>query len=58
MLDSSNSIVIVSSNGKNLTQANQAFLNFFNLKSISEFTNKYSCICDHFIEEKIIYLHK
>ena len=52
ILDSSNSIVIVSSNGKNLTQANQAFLNFFNLKSISEFTNKYSCICDHFIEEK------
>ncbi|MDN5101540.1 PAS domain S-box protein, partial [Aliarcobacter butzleri] len=52
ILNSSNSIVIVSSNGKNLTQANQAFLNFFNLKSISEFTNKYSCICDHFIEEK------
>ncbi|WNL23031.1 PAS domain S-box protein [Arcobacter cryaerophilus gv. pseudocryaerophilus] len=52
ILDSSNSIVIVSSNGKNLTQANQAFLKFFNLKSISEFTNKYSCICDHFIEEK------
>ncbi|MDN5103026.1 response regulator [Aliarcobacter butzleri] len=52
ILDSSNSIIIVSNNGKNLTQANQAFLEFFNLKSISEFTNKYSCICDHFIEEK------
>ena len=46
ILDSSNSIIIVSNNGKNLTQANQAFLNFFNLKSISEFTNKYNCICD------------
>ena len=52
ILDSSNSIIIVTNNGKNLRQANQAFLNFFNLKSISEFTNKYSCICDHFIEEK------
>ncbi|MCT7606652.1 response regulator [Aliarcobacter butzleri] len=52
ILNSSNSIVIVSSNGKNLTQANQAFLKFFNLKSISEFTKKYNCICDHFIEEK------
>ena len=52
ILDSSNSIVIVSSDGKNLTQVNQAFLKFFNLKSISDFTNKYSCICDHFIEEE------
>src|SRR5574344_82237 len=52
ILNSSHSIVIVTNSGKELIQANNTFLKFFNLKSISEFTNKYSCICDHFIEEK------
>ena len=52
ILDSSNSIVIVTKNGNELIQVNTSFSNFFNFKSIDEFKQHYRCICDHFIEEK------
>ena len=52
ILNSSNSIVIVTKNGNELIQVNTSFSNFFNFKSIDEFKQHYRCICDHFIEEK------
>ncbi|WP_418185960.1 response regulator [Aliarcobacter vitoriensis] len=51
ILNSSNSMVIVTNNGKELIQVNNTFLNFFKFKSINEFKKQYKCICDHFIDE-------
>ena len=51
ILNSSNSIVIVTNSGKELIQVNNTFLNFFEFKSINEFKKQYRCICDHFIKE-------
>ncbi|WP_418186452.1 response regulator [Aliarcobacter lanthieri] len=51
ILNSSNSIVIVTNTGRELIQVNNTFLNFFNFKSIEEFKKHYRCICDHFINE-------
>ena len=51
ILNSSNSIVIVTNSGKELIQANNTFLDFFNFKKVEEFKKYYKCICDHFVDE-------
>ncbi|MCG3680311.1 response regulator [Aliarcobacter butzleri] len=51
ILNSSNSIVIVTNNGRELIQVNNTFLKFFNFKSINGFKKHYRCICDHFVNE-------
>jgi len=45
-------IAIVTDGGKKITEANQAFFDFFGYKNIKEFMSHYSCVCEHFIEEK------
>ena len=51
ILNSSHSIVIVTNSGKELIQANNTFLDFFNFKKVEEFKKYYKCICDHFVDE-------
>ncbi len=42
--------ILILSDGKNLKIANQAFLDFFALIEIKEFTDRSDCICSYFIE--------
>ena len=51
ILNSSHSIVIVTNSGKELIQANNTFLDFFNFKKVEEFKKYYKCICNHFVDE-------
>ena len=50
ILDAQPNIVIVT-DGKKLTDANQEFLNFFQVDSMEEFLKTSDCICDYFINE-------
>ena len=49
LLDSQKDLVILT-NGEQLSDANRAFLEFFNVESIEEFVRQYDCICNLFIE--------
>jgi len=49
LLDSQEDLIILS-NEKRLIDANRAFLEFFQVKSVDEFVKKYKCICNFFIE--------
>ncbi|MEA1983567.1 MAG: STAS domain-containing protein [Campylobacterota bacterium] len=51
ILDAQPNIVIVT-NGKKLVDANQAFLDFFQIDSLEEFLKKADCICDYFINDE------
>jgi len=51
ILNLQKSIVVVTSKGEELTQANKAFFEFFNFKTLNEFKKKHFCICDLFIIE-------
>ncbi len=52
-LMNSQSNIVISTDGKKLQTANKAFLDFFYIKSINEFFEKYGqCICDTFIEHE------
>ncbi|MEA3498007.1 MAG: PAS domain-containing sensor histidine kinase, partial [Campylobacterota bacterium] len=58
ILDTQNSIVILT-NGKFILECNQMFLDFFGYSKLSEFTDKYECICDFFeADEHHNYLQK
>jgi len=45
-------IAIVTSSGKKITEANQAFFDFFGYENVKEFTSQHNCVCEYFIEEK------
>ena len=58
LLDSQEQIVITT-DGKTLRSANKTFLDFFNIKTMAEFTKECDCICDKFkIDETNTYLQK
>jgi len=40
--------MIILTEGANLSDGNMAFLNFFNFKTLTEFQEKHSCICEFF----------
>ncbi len=44
--------LIVVSDGKNLTDANTAFLKFFGYNTLKEFKKEHPCVCDMFLEEE------
>lgn len=48
IFDSQPNITILNANRK-INKANKAFLDFFSLENLDEFTNMYDCICDKFI---------
>lgn len=52
--------IVISSDGKCLKTANQAFLKFFNVRNIDEFFNLYGdCICDTFdAEHSTVFIQK
>lgn len=50
LLNSQEQIVITTNNGK-IKSCNKAFLDFFEIKSMEEFTKDYDCICDKFEED-------
>ncbi|EQB35511.1 hypothetical protein M947_09510 [Sulfurimonas hongkongensis] len=52
IFDAQHNIVLVTKGGKRLTEANQAFLDFFGYENIKEFMTHNNCVCEHFIEEK------
>ncbi len=62
LLNSVDSIIIVSKNGKELVNANQKFFDFFNeFKTLELFNKDHNCICDFFEpcdEEGFIYKKK
>lgn len=50
--------IVITTDGKKIRSTNKAFLDFFNVKNIDEFRDKFgACICDTF-EEKEGYLSK
>lgn len=51
ILDSQNSFIIIT-DGYDVKRVNKTFLSFFNYKSLEEFKEEHSCICDFFIYEK------
>jgi len=51
ILDEQPNIVIVT-DGKELVDANKAFLKFFDLESVDQFMEKSDCICDFFIADE------
>lgn len=58
LIDLQDNIVLLS-NGKDITFANQKFNNFFGYKNLEDFKSKHKCICDKFIEnEKFFHLGK
>lgn len=58
LLDSQEQIVITT-DGIRLRSCNKAFLDFFNLENMEEFTKDYACICDKFeLDESATYLQK
>jgi two-component system cell cycle response regulator len=50
VLDCVDSIIIIS-DGKKMSSANEAFLDFFGFSSLQKFQEKHNCICDKFINE-------
>lgn len=44
--------MIVVGDGKNITDANSAFLNFFDYETVRDFESEHSCVCDMFIDEE------
>jgi len=51
ILDSLPNIVIVT-DGTHLLEVNKLFLDFFDYKTMDEFTRDYDCVCDHFLQER------
>ena len=60
IINSQSNIIITSENYKALKNGNKAFFDFFNVKDVEEFKNKYgSCICDTFQQDdKYDYIQK
>ena len=50
ILDNQQNIVLLT-NGKQLTQANKVFFQFFGFKDLEDFLKSHQCICDFFVEE-------
>lgn len=50
ILDASPNIVLVS-DGKKIIDGNQAFLDFLGYEKVTDFTDKYACICDLFLQQ-------
>jgi len=50
LLDRQKDMLIVT-DGAKIKDTNQAFLDFFDFKSLKEFQSEHDCICDFFIEE-------
>jgi len=51
--------ILMITNTKEIKRCNKAFLDFFNITSLEEFTNKYDCICDLFINgDNLFYFEK
>jgi len=51
--------IVVLTQGKIISDANNAFLDFFELEKLEDFTKDYDCICDHFeVIEKNDYIYK
>ncbi len=52
--------IVISSDGNFIKTANRAFFNFFDIKDVESFVNKYgNCICDTFdMQEPLKYLQK
>lgn len=48
LLNSINSIIVVSRNGTQLIKVNEQFFKFFELENLEEFFAKYECVCDFF----------
>ncbi|HJE03257.1 MAG TPA: hypothetical protein K8U92_05200, partial [Aliarcobacter thereius] len=44
--------ILLITDGKEINDANRAFLDYFSYKTLEGFKKDYKCICDHFIEEK------
>lgn len=42
--------IVILTNGKEITFANQSFFNFLGYKDLNEFKIDHACICEHFIE--------
>ncbi len=51
ILDSQKSIIVIT-DGKEIIDSNHTLFEFFNVKSIADFNQKYECICQHFLEDK------
>ncbi len=51
IIDSLPNIVIVT-DGTHLLEVNKLFLDFFDYKSMDEFTRDYDCVCDNFLQER------
>ncbi|MEA3372436.1 MAG: diguanylate cyclase, partial [Campylobacterota bacterium] len=50
MMDQQQNLIIVT-DGRQIIQANQAFLDFFDVDILKEFLQKHSCICYYFLEK-------
>ena len=44
--------ILIVTDGKQIKDANQAFLNFFGFNSFTSFLKVHACICDFFVEEE------
>ncbi len=55
LLDSQKDLILLS-NGRQLFDANRAFLEFFGIESVEKFIRKHRCICDLFINTEEGYL--
>lgn len=51
ILDSTDNMVIVT-DGKKINLGNDTFLDFFDFKSVEEFSQLYGCICEKFLEHE------
>jgi PAS domain S-box-containing protein len=52
MLNAQENMVVVTQNGSQIVEANQVFLDFFAYKNLAEFSKKYTCVCELFVEEE------
>lgn len=44
--------ILIMTDGKKIVKSNRAFLNFFSLNSLQEFSRRHQCVCDFFIRYK------
>jgi len=45
-------LILVITNGKDISNVNRSFLDFFGFTKLEDFLQSFTCICDHFIEVK------
>ncbi|MCK5294327.1 MAG: GHKL domain-containing protein [Arcobacteraceae bacterium] len=50
ILDAQENIIIVT-DGEHIKETNNTFLQFFGFQSLEEFSKKYNCICDKFLDD-------